>query len=90
MNQEIRTPQRDSQIIQEQGRLDEALGELDGLISMLQGRLARVLREVNIEPAKDDSKPDMLVDVASCIRNSRQRVEELISTVNDITDRLEV
>ena len=93
-SQEVCAPQRDSQINQEQGRLDESLGELDKLMSLLQSRLARVMREENIKPAKSDSgKPhgsDALVDVASCIRGSRQSVDELISAVNDMIERLEV
>jgi len=92
-DKEACAPQRDSQINQEQGRLDAVLGELDRLISLLHSRLARVLREEYIKPEEDSSKPyepDALVDVASCIRDSRQSVDELLSAVNDMIVRLEV
>ena len=90
-NPEACIPQRDSQIMQEQGRLDEALDELARLISMLQCRLSRVLRKEDIRPpTEDSSKPDALVGVARCIMGSRQSVDELRSAVNDMLERLEV
>lgn len=82
---------RDVQVTVELRRNDEAIDRLVKNVEVLERRLERVLRS---DTPPDTAEParirEALVPLASTIQTHGDRLNQLASRVNDLTNRLEV
>lgn len=80
---------RQTQIDNQVKNQEENVVALEGVVSRLLGSLETITTPPTPEPTADRPEED-LVPLADTLRNINTRVEHVISTINNLMDRLEL
>ena len=81
---------RDSQVVAQIGRLENALSDIDEQLMALCNRLQAVTREQAIETVVPQPPEEVLVPLASKVREMYKHAVSLRDAMNSLRDRLEV
>jgi len=84
---------RESHVGSQMGRQGQLVEEMANAISVLESRLQSVLRSTPPQPgtgAQMGKEPIQLVGHAAAISNQNDQLQNLIHSVSDIIDRLEL
>lgn len=82
--------ERKAQVPTQLDRLDSVLSDLENSIDTLSTRLQSVLRENNSLPKEEEKVVAQLTQLANHIRDSTQRVSNVVGNISSLLELLEL